>query len=114
MDFVHPAPSVDNGLVPFGKSLSWDMFEDPAFVADPEYLDPHEPPPFVYVCFQLVGECLSAQLEGRLTKLGVECLMDGEPGRAYGIVRNASVLARSLQGEREILAVEEGEPRCCK
>lgn len=64
-----------------------------------------------YICFHLRNERLTPSCRYRLTALGVECLSEGAPHRAYGIVDRAEeVMEEKLAEDPEIMLIEQTDP----
>ncbi len=69
---------------------------------------------FVYLRFSLTTSELTSYCRIQLEGLGLECLDDGAPYEAYGVVSRNLYSLRLFALVPEILAVEEGTPPCCK
>ena len=68
---------------------------------------------FIYVCFHLKNEALTDPCRKRLESRGVECLEQGGPHEAYGIVGLSSDRLNRLFTDPEISWVETREPPNC-
>jgi len=69
---------------------------------------------YAYIRLVLSTPFLKAELRGRLQEFGIECLEEGAPYEAYGIVSETRQMVAILDRIEEVLAVERGEPPCSK
>ena len=67
-----------------------------------------------YICFHLHTAELSQECRERLENRGVECLSEGEPHKAYGVVADLDSLIEILEQDPEVAYIERGEPPCSK
>jgi hypothetical protein len=70
--------------------------------------------PLEYIRLILSTPFLRRELKEQLKHLGVECLEEGAPYEAYGIVRQCEKITAGLETLEQVLAVEEQEPPCSK
>ena len=64
----------------------------------------------VYICLHLRSERLTPPCRYRLTAMGVECLSEGPPYRAYAIVDCAESILEELAMDPEISLIEQADP----
>ena len=69
---------------------------------------------YAYIRLVLSTPFLKAELRGRLQEFGIECLEEGAPYEAFGIVSETQQMIAILDRVEEVLAVERGEPACSK
>lgn len=63
-----------------------------------------------FVCIHLLSERLTRELADRLEFKGVECVTDGGPYKAYGIVRVTRRLIDEVEHDPNVESVEFSEP----
>ena len=69
---------------------------------------------WTYVCLVLQQPYLSRMLRQMLEAIGVECLDEGGPHKAYGIVPDVEVAMKFLEKIEGVLSVFPEEPACSK
>ncbi len=83
-------------------------------VEKPPKLKANEKSSFVYVKFGLKTYSLTKENRRKLEGIGVECLTDGAPYEAYGVVVKNKQLLFALERMANVISITEEEPSCTK
>ena len=69
---------------------------------------------YTYIRLQLDSYALGRELRAEIEKIGVECLEEGAPYEAYGIVSECERIVPQLLKLRDVQSVDRQEPVCSK